>query len=325
MKKTVLTFTIENVEFKGDKIIVKLSDDSRDRLKAFAFDYAIAGKQLEEYINKNRKRLRSKSLEVTYIHSEVTHAKFEDGPEFSRKTDEIKALEQKASELLADFQVRFNTYIERIKPETEKELLIKAHSLPLLLKYWPLSLLYRYGKDKSMLKRVTVLLKLLQIVNINVPSREYDPYHIDLRFTQKLEKMLSGCYLEWDEVLLYLEEQGEYCSSWYCFSDDSTVRDQLQSFGLKAKSQEDELIICYLDYLTRLIAFAYERDVKAFEESLPRGNVGFFSSEKLNYSESDTLKRNIQKLEMFRLESDFLAGNKIPNNEMSGIIHLLNL
>lgn len=326
MKTREIKYLVIGIENKEDKVIVRYALTAKHVAMTLTFDHTKYGNQLEEYRKKHRFKFKKPALTLTYQHGEIIRAKFEQGPEFNRYPEEFKELEKLEEKLLAEFKNGFDAYLNKLQPEPINELRIKAFSLPPLLRYWPLALLNRFEKDPTMLKRISVLLKLLQIVNLRLPHENYEISPFSLRgLTDGMGKLLDGCSYEWDEVLLYKHENRPICSMWDCLLQNSDIRAQLKDFGLVSETVKDEMVISYLDYLTRQMIYTYNRDITVFERNLSVGGGGLFSPEYRLLTDNDELKKNVKKLYLYRIDSDFLAGNKIPVQDMYGIIQFIQL
>lgn len=323
MKTSEIKFLVLGIENKEDKVIVRYALTAKHVAMTLTFDHTKYGNQLEEYRKKHRFKFKKPALTLTYKHGEIIRAKFEQGPEFDRYPEEFKELEKLEEKLLAEFKKGFDAYLNKLQPEPINELRIKAFSLPPLLRYWPLALLNLFEKDPAMLKRISVLLKLLQIVNLRRPHENYEISPFSLRgLTDSMGKLLDGCNYEWDEILLYKHENRPICSMWDSLAENSDVRKQLKDFSL---ASENEMITSYLDYLTRQMVYTYSRDITVFEKNLSVGGGGLFSPEYRLLSDNDELRKNVKKLYLYRIDSDFLAGNIIPVQDMYGIIQFIQL
>lgn len=323
MKERIITCQVIKIMTSGDKVLVRYRETADDPVREISFDYSLAGARLEELKRKYRFKLSRPTMILTYVHGELIRVKFDQAIEFNSKMMQIRIWENEAAGLLADFRVKFDAFIERQQPEAEEKLLVKIYGLPLLLRYWPLALLHVYKNDTNVLKRITVLVKLLKITDRLYPNHGFTPNKFSNPFQMN---PLEGVSYEWDEVLLYKSQDAPITHGiWECFSDDSIVRKQLVEAGLTLIEGEDPLIINYLDYLTRRFKYAYFYDVKAMENNLQMGGGGLLSAEFRLQKDEDELKSNISKMYLFRQHSDLLIERRLSLEEINGLIRIIKL
>ena len=323
MKKNIISGEVVKITSENDLVFVHYRRMTKGVIETITFDYDYAGPQLEKLKRKYRFRWFKPTLTLTSVHGEFIKAVFDDTIEFNSDMTLINALEKKSKELSADFKDLFDAYLKNVHAEPADKLLISIYSLPLLLRYWPAVLLHRFKKDPKALKRLTVLVKLLKIVNKLKPFERFDPYKIRLSLFDT--KFMEGCDHDWDEVLLYRDENPDVCNFWDCFSEDSEVRKELEKEGLCASAQKYQLVINYFDYLTRLMKFTYEQDIEIFEKNISYDSGHFLSPDKRVRTDEEELKQIVKKLTLFRLPSDFLLGNRLTSDEISALIRIIKL